>query len=417
MQVFNVICQQTGCDAICVCDGKTGGDLQTDNYQQLLQPLMPTEAPGLLDLPSIVTPGPSASAQLTSELHKDINALHASVKHRLVERPRIFANDVYYQGQWLDNMRHGKGRLERPGWGWYVGQFVYDRATGEGQFEKNTGDKYEGQWRDDRAHGEGCYTHSSGSRYQGQWQADLKCGEGKEDWPDGSNYHGHFFNGTKHGHGRYDAGDGSSYYGQFVEDVMEGRGSYTFQDGRIYDGQWKSCRMQGHGTMTWHDGKMIVKVYEGHFESDQRSGRGRLRFKNGCVYEGEFKNGKQHGNGEFTNTQGRTVRGKCKDGKKITIDQSKITDDKSVEPTTAEILNDKFNQIINVQKKHLKASTKSTREDSFQVGDEFEARTSDGCLSRIADIDGNGEDERVCDIDTGAPDLAAGLTPEMKERV
>lgn len=38
------------------------------------------------------------------------------------------------------------------------------------------GDIYEGEWLNDKAHGRGKYKHSNGATYEGEWQFDKQHG-------------------------------------------------------------------------------------------------------------------------------------------------------------------------------------------------------------------------------------------------
>ena len=51
-----------------------------------------------------------------------------------------------YEGDWKDDVRHGKG-----------------------VFEYTNGDKYDGDWADDIQHGRGTYYFHTGDRYEGSY--------------------------------------------------------------------------------------------------------------------------------------------------------------------------------------------------------------------------------------------------------
>ncbi|MFM2112665.1 MAG: hypothetical protein RLZZ271_1325 [Pseudomonadota bacterium] len=70
-----------------------------------------------------------------------------------------YPNGDVYEGQWVDGLRNGGGRLIfGPGSSWY-------------------GDRYEGQWKDDQQHGYGRYTWVFGDVYEGAWRAGQITGE------------------------------------------------------------------------------------------------------------------------------------------------------------------------------------------------------------------------------------------------
>ncbi|CAJ1371268.1 unnamed protein product [Effrenium voratum] len=67
---------------------------------------------------------------------------------------------VRYTGQWLGEMRHGFGLLEREG-SCYEGQFQNNMAHGSGRLVCG-GDTYDGEWREDKAHGFGRHVQKDG---------------------------------------------------------------------------------------------------------------------------------------------------------------------------------------------------------------------------------------------------------------
>lgn len=110
----------------------------------------------------------------------------------------------------------------------YTGQIDRGKRHGHGLWQSRTG-QYEGQWQDDIQHGKGRQTWSDGRVYEGQFQNgkfagsgkmiwhtqkglliyegeykdDLKCGKGKFVWADGRTYDGEWLRGKRHGRGMY----------------------------------------------------------------------------------------------------------------------------------------------------------------------------------------------------------------------
>jgi hypothetical protein len=54
-----------------------------------------------------------------------------------------------YEGQFLEDMPHGKGRKIYHNGDYYYGDFERDKAHGFGLFVDIKGGKYEGQWEND----------------------------------------------------------------------------------------------------------------------------------------------------------------------------------------------------------------------------------------------------------------------------
>jgi hypothetical protein len=96
-----------------------------------------------------------------------------------------------YEGQWLGEQRHGRGREESR-----FGDFIYD-----GDFKK---DQYDGT---------GIMAWANGSRYVGQFANNLKNGMGKEWYGQGDRYRGEYKDGNIDGRGEYIKADGTSIKG------------------------------------------------------------------------------------------------------------------------------------------------------------------------------------------------------------
>jgi hypothetical protein len=90
-----------------------------------------------------------------------------------------------YEGEWLMNQRHGKGKQiyggrvpDGFGGDLYDGDWVHDKRSGEGTYFYANGDVYRGGWLDDEKHGEGVFFYeATGRRYDGVWEKGVaKCG-------------------------------------------------------------------------------------------------------------------------------------------------------------------------------------------------------------------------------------------------
>lgn len=110
-------------------------------------------------------------------------------------------NEAKYQGEWVENVRDGRGYQIWPDGSLYEGFWSNNKANGRGRLIHADGDVYEGEWKDDKAHGYGVYMHADGARYEGYWSEDKQHGRGVEQWPDGAVYDGNYYDGEKHGEG------------------------------------------------------------------------------------------------------------------------------------------------------------------------------------------------------------------------
>ena len=62
----------------------------------------------------------------------------------------------YYDGEWLNGMRHGYGVLQYKSGNTYTGEWVDNKKCGKGLMEwKDRGETYDGEWEDGKPHGFG----------------------------------------------------------------------------------------------------------------------------------------------------------------------------------------------------------------------------------------------------------------------
>ncbi len=85
---------------------------------------------------------------------------------------------LVYNGNWQDNLPHGKGKEFYVNGDIYEGEFKNGKKIGKGKFLFKDGAKYTGEVLNNKFHGTGqfsCRTHT----YNGLWKENLKCGQGK----------------------------------------------------------------------------------------------------------------------------------------------------------------------------------------------------------------------------------------------
>ena len=81
------------------------------------------------------------------------------------------------------------------------------------------GARYEGEWKDNVHHGRGVYVHADGWVYNGDFVEGTWTGQGKFTWPDGSKYEGGWKNRRQHGQGSsYNPEGHLLYRGEYKED-------------------------------------------------------------------------------------------------------------------------------------------------------------------------------------------------------
>jgi hypothetical protein len=180
-------------------------------------------------------------------------------------RIHVDARGNIYEGEWLDDKKHGKGKMDFANGYKYTGDWVNDMATGEGIFIWNNGDQYEGQVKNGQRHGKGSYYFANGDKYTGDWVEDKKVGYGM----------------TSLAVGKYE--------GQFKNDKMNGRGSYYFTNGDTYIGDWINDKQEGQGIVSWANGDR----YEGGFKAGKLHRHGTYYFSNGNKFTGDWIDGQR----------------------------------------------------------------------------------------------------------------------------
>ncbi|XP_006015327.1 MORN repeat-containing protein 3 [Alligator sinensis] len=165
-------------------------------------------------------------------------------------RHAIYAvNGDHYTGEWLDNLKHGKGT----------------------QIWKRTGAIYNGDWKFGKRDGYGTYsipdpvTKGYKKVYSGWWKNDKKCGYGTRFYSDTEYYEGEWSSGQRSGWGRMYYKDGSIYEGQWLKDQHSGQGMLRLSHENRYEGTWKDGKKHGPGKFFYLD---KGQLFEGFWVAD-----------------------------------------------------------------------------------------------------------------------------------------------------
>ncbi|NXS92612.1 MORN3 protein, partial [Jacana jacana] len=165
-------------------------------------------------------------------------------------RHTVYAiNGDYYTGEWLDNLKHGKGIQ------------VWTRA----------GAIYSGDWKFGKRDGYGSYsildpgTKEYKKVYAGWWKNDKKCGHGVTFYSGMERYEGEWSSGLRSGWGRMYYQDGSVYEGQWLEDRPGGQGMLRLSNENRYEGGWKDGKKHGPGKFFYLD---KGQLFEGIWAAD-----------------------------------------------------------------------------------------------------------------------------------------------------
>eukprot|EP00993_Chasmostoma_nieuportense_P000377 NODE_1348_length_1543_cov_44.587571_g1275_i0.p1 GENE.NODE_1348_length_1543_cov_44.587571_g1275_i0~~NODE_1348_length_1543_cov_44.587571_g1275_i0.p1 ORF type:complete len:491 (-),score=107.37 NODE_1348_length_1543_cov_44.587571_g1275_i0:70-1434(-) len=187
----------------------------------------------------------------------------------------------------------------------FAGQMVQGHRHGAGAYVyPNKYFTYNGQWDQNVKHGKGVFTMGDGTTYEGDFHHGEITGKGCRRWPDGSTYTGEFKDGELHGDGVYLGANGARYEGQHVDNRRHGYGVLTM-GGDTYDGNFENHRYHGEGILRTAGGD----VFEGHFECGRLHGTATVKYANGDTCQGQFVNGVRHGQASLCHTNGIVYNG------------------------------------------------------------------------------------------------------------
>jgi len=191
----------------------------------------------------------------------------------------------------------------------YEGEFVNDNMHGKGKYTFINGNIYEGEFVNNKMHGKGKYTYVNGSTEEGEFE-NGEFVRGKYTFDNGAIYEGEVVNNKMHGKGKYTYADGDYEEGNFVDSKLNGKGKkISGDDGEdIEEGDFVNGKLHGYGKRIYYG-----EVYEGGFREDDYHGKGKLTDEDGNVYEGDFIEGSKHGIGKMTYADGKVEEGKWED--------------------------------------------------------------------------------------------------------
>ena len=217
-----------------------------------------------------------------------------------------YSNGDYYEGEFADNLPHGKGVLSRPSCGFlYTGEFDHYAFHGKGVLESHKG-VYEGELAHDQKQGEGVMKYTNGDTYKGHWHGDKRQGPGVFTSVDGNTfYEGDWRDDKMHGTGRLVQKGLFTYTGGFKENKFDNNGILICDDGTRYEGRWSDGKKEGMGSQTYANGD----TYDGKWHNDRRFGKGRQKQPEGWEYDGEWVNDRFEGKGTLSYPDGAVYSG------------------------------------------------------------------------------------------------------------
>ncbi|KEG14015.1 protein kinase [Trypanosoma grayi] len=173
-----------------------------------------------------------------------------------------------YVGEWLDDTMDGRGVYTWADGDCYDGEYKCGLQDGFGVLKDATG-VYTGGWVDDMRHGLGKMEYVGGSVYEGEWLANMRHGQGKLTEENGVVYHGEFVRNEKEGKGVMANPEGDVYEGEFAHGKPNGKGTYIWADGAKYVGSFKDGLKHGQGCEWMANGDWVAGVFI-NGEHDQR---------------------------------------------------------------------------------------------------------------------------------------------------
>ncbi|QNK55064.1 stalk domain-containing protein [Paenibacillus sp. PAMC21692] len=200
----------------------------------------------------------------------------------------------YYEGEFKNNLFHGKGKLVTRDGSYFEGEFVNGLLEGSGKIVDADGSLvYIGDFNGHKLHGEGTIYYSEGTYYKGSFQHGTLNGQGEyyidgkidfsgefidnnrffgKNYVDGAlNFEGFFADNIPHGYGTVFSKNGQKYYrGQVKNNIITGIGIYYLADGSRYIGEVFNDTMDGFGFIVQPDGTTITDV--GYWENDNYIG-------------------------------------------------------------------------------------------------------------------------------------------------
>lgn len=199
-----------------------------------------------------------------------------------------YTDGSYYEGNFVNGKKQGKGTFVTAIGTKYVGDFVENQITGQEAVTYTNGDYYEGAMVRGVRDGNGQYTFASGEYYNGKWSAGKRHGYGVNYYANGNVYEGSYANGLR----------------------QDSEGKLTYSNGVVYQGEFNNDKMTGQATKYYSNG-----IYRGSFVDGKRSGYGQYIWESGNQYDGYWKNDKMNGQGSMYNAStGATDFGTWQDG-------------------------------------------------------------------------------------------------------
>ncbi|AAZ12118.1 hypothetical protein, conserved [Trypanosoma brucei brucei TREU927] len=151
------------------------------------------------------------------------------------------------EGDFVQGLIHGKGVVKYPGVSTFVGVFENgERKHGTMFWHRVPADGgicYQGEWVGEMRQGRGLVWYENGDFFFGSFVKNMRHGGGNLRYADGSEYSGNFVNDVREGEGILQRKNGSIQAGIWRNDVLV--------DG--YDGEWDGVSFNGVGSLVFRN--------------------------------------------------------------------------------------------------------------------------------------------------------------------
>jgi hypothetical protein len=192
-----------------------------------------------------------------------------------------------YDGEWVRNVKHGKGARFSSGME-YRGTWQEGQQLGPAEVTYANGDFVKSEYNVN-------YLHEPSLLNPNQYAEGIPQGDTSYTFIDGSTYAGHFRDGRPNGYGLMCSSNGDVYAGQFQDGRFHGQGKFATESGQVMEGTWRESEMNGLGYMRSRFGQEFV----GLLQDGDKNGRGVQKEKNGDRYIGYFRDDAKQGHGVF----------------------------------------------------------------------------------------------------------------------
>ena len=211
-------------------------------------------------------------------------------------------NSIYYEGDFVNGKKEGKGKLFYDNGEYYIGDFLNDKRNGKGIiYHKDDSFKYIGDFENDKLKGKGELINNK-FHYLGDIDDGFPNGKGSLQINEYNIfYEGDFVEGKFEGNGKLIYPNGNYYIGQFLNGEKHGSGILFSSDHTIlYEGDYAKGEYEGEGKLLIKGADGVDRYFVGNFKKGKKNGHGELYEKNGkIIFEGQFHKDKPEGSFKF----------------------------------------------------------------------------------------------------------------------